>query len=747
MNFNTQYLERTATYANNELILQQSILLDGEELGIIFIHADLEALQDQLLHNMLLILSIFIVSLLFTFFLASRLQKLITIPIESLRKATIEIGKGHFNIPIEIHAQDEIGQLAQTIQQMVTDLDSQRTDLKRANQAKSEFLANMSHEIRTPMNAIINLTDLILQTPLPPRSHDFLTKIAFSSRSLLRIINDILDFTKIEAGKLELEQERFVLNDLFNRMSDFFKHQAKEKNIQFIVNTTEACHWELIGDALRLEQILLNLLGNAHKFTQAAQGEVELNVIPRQDTPQEVLLEFSIRDSGVGLTPEQINQLFKEFTQADSSTTRKFGGTGLGLAICKKLVTLMQGKIWVVSEVNKGSTFFFTAQFKRAENISESIQVPMDQPLSETILVTTVIEKIKGAHILLVEDNAINRLVAIEILQALSLTIETAENGLEALLKISQQNFDLVFMDLQMPEMDGYEATRQIRQNPQLNQLPIIAMTAHAMNSDREKCLKVGMNDHLTKPIEKQQLFSTLLRWIQPREGIGSTVSLITPNQIIKTSYLIPTSIPGLDLTAALTRLNGNWPLLHQLLLDFQLRFAKANEEISFLLSCHSPEETKKALLLLHTIKGTAGNLSAMALFASSQALEAGIKNNERAKLFKLQKKFESDLQQLLTSLSTLPIDEITNTESTNNTPMDPIQLKTILHDLAKFIHNHDFNALTKLVDLQPFIQSNATKESFKQLTTHLDHFDFVAAKTTLTTLAKSLKLSDKDFL
>ncbi|MBF0127625.1 MAG: HAMP domain-containing protein, partial [Magnetococcales bacterium] len=417
--FSTALPGPVATFEDLELVLQQSILLDGESIGTIFIFANWDDLEKQLLNSAYWVAGILSLSLLLVFLLASRFQKLIATPIESLRRSTIEIGKGRFDTPIEIHARDEIGQLALTFQQMVTDLARQRAALEQATRAKSEFLANMSHEIRTPMNAIIGLTDLALQAPLTTRSRDYLTKIASSSRSLLRILNDILDFSKIEAGKLDLEQERFLLHDVFEHMADLFDAQAKARNIRLVFELGQEGTWELVGDALRLEQILLNLLGNAIKFINAPAGEVSLGVKTLLDTPGQVTLEFAVQDTGVGMSREQLERLFTAFNQGDASTTRKFGGTGLGLVICKRLVAMMRGEIRVTSEPGIGSTFFFTVTLERLQKGAQQKIAPVaPEGLEE------VVRRLKGARILLVEDNAINRLVATEILKALSLVVD-----------------------------------------------------------------------------------------------------------------------------------------------------------------------------------------------------------------------------------------------------------------------------------------------------------------------------------
>ncbi|MBF0437979.1 MAG: response regulator [Magnetococcales bacterium] len=721
-----------ATFEADELVLQQPIMLDGEQIGSILIHANLEALDEQLAKNGVLIVSVLVFSLVLAFFLASRLQNLITTPIESLRRSSIEIGKGHFNTTIEIHSHDEIGQLAQTFQQMVTDLARQRSALEQATRAKSEFLANMSHEIRTPMNAIIGLTDLALQTPMSELAQDYLTKIVSSSRSLLSILNDILDFSKIDAGKLVLESVPFRLGEVFEQLENLFHAQVVAKNIELIISTEESSR-ELLGDALRLEQILMNLVSNAIKFIDKPAGKVELRVRTLSETQEQVVLEFAVQDTGVGLSGEQIDFLFTAFTQADSSTTRKFGGTGLGLVICKRLVAMMQGKIWVVSKPQHGSTFYFTATFAPHTAKSEVIHEAKRDPLLDR---DTVMARIKGARILLVEDNAINRLVAKEILQALSLVVDMAVNGCEAVEKIAQETYDLVLMDLQMPEMDGYTATRQIRQNPHFTALPIIAMTAHTLSGDREKCLEAGMNDHLAKPIDKQRLFAALIHWIVPREGIGATVMQKAMPLPVDVSTGIPV-VAGIDMSSALERLNGNWSLLRSILLEFSTHYADAAQQVKQALTDRRREEMESVVKLLHSIKGVAGNISAVALFTDARDLEASIKNNARSSWPGLLNRFENSLRELVNAVAVLPEEEVLPHESVE--PVDPERLKPMMHALAASIADNAFDALEQLESIKPFLQGDFN-ESYQRIKNALDRFDFNEASKEMASLVKALK-------
>jgi PAS domain S-box-containing protein len=371
-----------------------------------------------------------------------------------------------------------------------------------ASQMKSEFLANMSHEIRTPINGIAGMTTLLLETPLTPLQRDYAESVQTSSEALLTIINDILDFSKVEAGRLDLEIVDFPIAQMIYELSRTFAPLASRKEVRYLVENTLDEQDVYRGDPGRIRQILLNLISNALKFT--AKGEVLFRI-----SREGANLRFEVKDSGIGISEESLEKLFRAFSQADASTTRKFGGTGLGLSISKHLVELMKGEIFAASTLGEGSTFWFTLPLQR---VSKRID-------SETPLEANVKSMAPGARILVAEDNAINQKVALTILKNNGYRAAAVANGLEVLTALRSFEFDLILMDCQMPEMDGYEATRSIRADASLacQNIPIIAMTASAIKGDKEKCLAAGMNDYLSKPINQRQLIATLNLWLEPK--------------------------------------------------------------------------------------------------------------------------------------------------------------------------------------------------------------------------------------
>ena len=596
---------------------------------------------------------------------------------------------------------------------------------EKTSQSKNVFLANISHEIRTPMNAIIGFSNLALQNDLSPKLKNYLDTISISARNLLRLINDILDFSKIEADRLEMESAPFRLDEVIKNTSDLVSLKAQEKGIQFLVSVGENVPVELTGDPFRLSQILLNLANNAVKFTQA--GHVLISVEALEIAGENCQLKFSIKDTGIGMSKEQIARLFKPFSQADSSVTRRFGGTGLGLAICKHLVEMMGGRIQVESLMDQGSTFYFTLDFIHRPSQSQPIWVA-DSVLNRQKRQKTredALRDIHGAFILLVEDNIINQQLTTEILKETGVQIEIANNGREALEQLQKRNYDLILMDVQMPVMSGLETTILIRENPQWQDIPIVAMTAHDTASDKEKCLASGMNDYITKPLDTDLLMSILAQWIAPgRKQDKAVASPLSDTLSAETSdHNLPASLPGVDIASGLARLQGNERLYFKLLKLFAHQYGNAVSEIATMIH---KEDFSAITAKAHTIKGAAANLSLRTVAAVARRLEDHAQNGIHDEIIIALQRFSEELAVACASIKLLTDKSQDEGPSIDETadPVDKVALASTFRELQASFEKSDLRATAHFDLLKKQMKGrkeDAALNRMEQLLTTLD--------------------------
>jgi|GEM_PF-2942384 len=848
------------------------IIHEAQTLGYINLHADWNEQYKRTKERIdeLELFLITTVMLLFIFDLIWQ-GKLIRKPLLDLQTASENIAKGDFNTPLPQKGTDEIGQLTSTFAMMRENILRTQKQLSlaqkealQASQAKSDFLANMSHEIRTPMNAIIGMSYLALESGLNKKQRNYIHKVHQAAESLLRIINDILDFSKIEAGKLEMEKAPFSLEEVLNNLSVIVSGKVEEKEVEFLFDTDTNVPNELIGDPLRLTQILINLANNAIKFTE--HGEIIIRTSVLEQSENSAILLFSVIDTGIGMTEEQQQKLFGSFSQGDTSTSRKYGGTGLGLAISKTLTKMMGGEIKVESKLHQGSTFSFTAKFEKTENplpsnydasddlknkrilivddnqssadilekmlsdlkitpskvstaaeaiakiekahkqgnqyelvlmdwkmpkmdgvlclqqirercpdapptvtmvtaygreelrhYAKRFNVEVSQILTKPITTSTLkeslsaafgapinsqmpdsqsskklafIQQICGAKILLVEDNLLNQELAVALLEKNKIRVMVVNNGKEALDVLEKEQFDAILMDIQMPVMDGFEATQQIRKSN--SNIPIIAMTANVMIKEQRRAFDVGMNDYLGKPINVREMFSTLSKWINLENRQTSAIE--NKEKSLDLSALKPFDhFKQINFRQALYNLDNDIDLYYAILDTFVNDHANAINEYQTYYQNHQFEECIRSI---HSLKGVSANIGAEKLSLAAKNLEHCLKLNRDKNSNTICLEQEIETEQLLTEtiqeIISLDASHTGTQQDAETEAIEPEWLKQQIMELLAQLEAYKPSAEGLLKNLLVLNLSDFIRQSLIKVQGDIEKYDFESACETI---------------